>query len=312
MALSSLCSSAFGADESSQVLIEVKKSCVVNTKHFTLGDIADIEAPKYLKEEISQILIGFTPSPGKIKILDGRELKNKLESNKLFSPDINIVVPEKVYIKSSSQEISTDKLKKIFIDYIDQEAGQYEFQVRDFSVRGLELYPQGELSLSLPLHKGRNLKGHVTLYVDVKIDDNDFKRLSLSGSVDIFDQVVCASKYLKRGQILNSQDVHIKKVNTANIRRGYFSFKQDVVGKELTRNIKKDGFITSNMLDEPALVKKGDMVKMVAEKGSMSIVTMGIARSDGKLNDTVRVENIRSKKIINAIVTGQGSVKVLY
>ncbi|MBF0259444.1 MAG: flagellar basal body P-ring formation protein FlgA [Desulfamplus sp.] len=88
--------------------------------------------------------------------------------------------------------------------------------------------------------------------------------------------------------------------------------EQDVIGKVLIRNAQSNKAITPNMIEDPALIHKGDTVKIVAARGNLSIITLGVVKSDGKLDDTVQVQNMTSGKIINAVVTGKNSVKVFY
>jgi flagella basal body P-ring formation protein FlgA len=52
------------------------------------------------------------------------------------------------------------------------------------------------------------------------------------------------------------------------------------------------------------------MVEIIAEKGGMQIKTNGRALQDGSLNDMIRVQNIRSQRIISAVVSAVGQVKV--
>ena len=51
-------------------------------------------------------------------------------------------------------------------------------------------------------------------------------------------------------------------------------------------------------------------LEIIAEKGGMQIKTNGRALQDGALNDMIRVQNIRSQRIISAVVSAVGQVKV--
>ncbi|MBF0303479.1 MAG: flagellar basal body P-ring formation protein FlgA, partial [Desulfamplus sp.] len=196
--------------------------------------------------------------------------------------------------------------------YVNERLDGKDFEIREFSVRGLDTYPEGEVVLSPPVSNSSELKGRVTLYVKVQVDRKDYGRISLSGWIDIFDDVLCASRSLTRGKILESGDVHIERVNIANLHGDYFSSDQDVIGRVLTRNAPMNKAVTPNMVDDAALVHKGDKVKIVADRGTLRLVTLGIIKSDGKMDDTVQVQNMTSGKTINAVVTGKESVKVFY
>ncbi len=300
------------AGEHSKIYIEVRTSSHVNSRKFTLGEIADITAPEFLYEQLAAIQTGFAPVLGKIKTVSGRRIKAKIKSNKLFSPEMTLVVPDTVYVKRASQELSIDDLNSIYEEYVEAHMEDLDYEIRDFSARGLDLYPEGKLSLSSPVHKGKNLKGKVTLYVNVAVDGRDQGRLSLSAWIDIFDEVVSLSRSMTRGTVLTDSDLHVKRMNISNLQDTCFSTALDVVGKVLIRSARENKPITVCMVAEQPLVQRGDMVKVVASKGNLSIVTLGIARNDGKKDDIIQVENMTSGKMINAVVADKASVNVFY
>ncbi|MBF0572820.1 MAG: flagellar basal body P-ring formation protein FlgA [Desulfamplus sp.] len=322
---------------SGEIVIEVRESVNVNSRKVTLGEIADIEAPAIIKRQLAAIDMGFAPAPGKSKIINGRQLESKIRSNRLFlenrvspnknssdkktsinssgnnsSENITIIVPDKIYIERSSQEVSENDLKAIYEDYVSEKLDGQDFEINDFSVRGLEVYPEGEVSISTPTSNDKEIKGRVTLYVKVKVDGKDYGRLSLSGWIDIFDNVLCAARSLTRGKVLELGDVNVQRVNVANINGDYFNDPNDVVGRVLTKNAPNNKAIVTNMIEDAALVRKGDSVKIIAARGNLKIITIGTVKSDGKMDDTVQVQNMTSGKVINAIVTGKESVKVFY
>jgi flagellar basal body P-ring formation protein FlgA len=68
--------------------------------------------------------------------------------------------------------------------------------------------------------------------------------------------------------------------------------------------------ILATMLKSPPLVRKGKMVKMVFDNGSMHIVTVGLSEEDGVAGNIIRVKNITSNKIIYARVLSDSLVGI--
>jgi len=306
------------AATSEAIVIEVRESVHVNGRKVTLGEIADITAPEMVKRQLSAIDAGFAPVPGKTRILDGRQLQSKIKSERLFAlnglsfDDITIIIPEKIYVERESQEISSDDLKALYESYVSEHLDGLEFEIRNSSVRGLDIYPEGEISFAPPSSNSRELKGRVTLYVNIEVNGKDYGRVSLSGWIDIFDDVLCASRSLTRGTVLEPGDVNIQRINVSNIHGDYFKSDQDLLGKVLTKNVSSNKVLMPNMVEDAALLHKGDTVKIIAARGNLSITTVGIVKSDGKMDGTVQVQNMTSGKIINGVVTGKESVKVFY
>ncbi len=292
------------------VKIFVRESSSVNTGKIFLKDIADINAPDLIKQRLNGICLGFAPNPGHFRVFNGRYLKSRIESDRLYSRSVSVFVPDKVYIKRKDRVIPRKKLKKIFTSYISRRIARHEFKIRNFSIRGLGVYPDGNLSLTV-CDNNNNIKGRISIYVRVRVNGRNYGKISLSGWVDVFDTAVCASKNLERGMVLSLNNVHREKVNISKISGNYFTDSGEILGKVLKTGLVRGRCITSDMVKNPALVHRGDLVKMVAISGSLKIVTSGIARSDGRLNDQIRVENIRSGRVVYAVVKGKFRVETL-
>ncbi len=297
-------------DRVKPVKIFIRESSSVNTEKIFLGDIADINAPNLIKQRLNGISLGFAPRPGHFRVFNGKYLKSRIESDRLGSRSVAVFVPDKVYIKRKDRMIPRKKLKKIFTSYISQRIAPDKFKIRNFSIRGLGVYPDGNLSLTV-CDNNNNIKGRTSLYVRVRAGGRNYGRISLSGWVDVFDTAFCASRNLERGTVLSLNDVHREKVNISKISGNYFTDSGEILGKVLKTGLVRGRCITSDMVKNPALVHRGDLVKMIAASGSLKIVTSGIAKSDGRLNDQIRVENIRSGRVVYAVVKGKLRVYTL-
>lgn len=80
-----------------------------------------------------------------------------------------------------------------------------------------------------------------------------------------------------------------------------------LIGARSKRDIRTNQPVRQNQI---CVVCRDDMVEIIAEKGGMQIKTNGRALQDGALNDMIRVQNIRSQRIISAVVSAVGQVKV--
>ncbi|MFO7749084.1 MAG: flagellar basal body P-ring formation chaperone FlgA [Desulfobacteraceae bacterium] len=291
--------------------IEVHPSAEVNARKIFLRDLADIRASDFLKQKIENLDMGFSPKFGEVKSLDRNRIQSRIRSHRALPEEFVLVVPEKVYVKRASQEISNQRFRSIYMDYVRERVKKKEFRVRDFNVRNSGLYKEGKVSLILVSDNTRDITGRLTLYVNVSIDGEKQDRVSVSGVVDVFDQVVFASKSLKRGSVISASDVYVERANIANLHGRYLFCREEVLGMALRRSIRQGRHFTRRMVEEPPLVHRGDMVTLVASTGNLSIVTSGIARRDGRLNEQVPVKNVQSGRIVRCLVTGESTVEGL-
>jgi flagella basal body P-ring formation protein FlgA len=65
------------------------------------------------------------------------------------------------------------------------------------------------------------------------------------------------------------------------------------------------------LLDRPPLVRRGQEVMLEARAAGLTVRMAGVARRDGRLGETIPVENISSGEVREAIVRSAKSVEVL-
>jgi flagella basal body P-ring formation protein FlgA len=84
----------------------------------------------------------------------------------------------------------------------------------------------------------------------------------------------------------------------------------DVRGMKVTRDVVPGQILLSHMLQPIALVKRGDQVAIAVQVGDLQVSTLGVAGSDGRLGQAIKVTNSDSGKTVVAHVTGRGAVEV--
>ena len=60
----------------------------------------------------------------------------------------------------------------------------------------------------------------------------------------------------------------------------------------------------------PTIVRKNGPVTLIFEVGALRVETFGIAKEKGAMGDPVRVENLKTRKIVTGLVAGHGIVKL--
>ena len=292
--------------------IVVKKTSEVSFEEVYLKDIAEINVPSFLKNEIGKIVIGSSPDPGEIKIISKDRLIAKIYSNHLIDQDAVVSVPDKIYVKRLTQTLTKNYLKDKFLKYVGTFHEGVRFDLCDFNIRGIEPYPEGKLSLLFDRDNRLNKKGRFAIKVDVLIDNYNIDTLSISGWIDVYERLVCARVPLKRHQKIAAQDLYYQIVNTSKLHQHYAKKIEKIEGKILKSDIKKGCYIKTSQLEQAPLVRRGEAIKLVAKREGLRIITAGISKDDGVVDDLIRVENLRSGKIIRGYVKGKSLVEVYY
>lgn len=129
-------------------------------------------------------------------------------------------------------------------------------------------------------------------------------------SITLISDVYQALRPLSKGQIIREQDLLATEYDISQLNYGYFTNKEDLIGKQVKRRLKQNQVITPNQITEPLLVKRGEKVTLVAKSNRFAIRMNGEALMNGSLGDRIRVKNTSSKRIIEGTVTRHSEVTV--
>lgn len=125
--------------------------------------------------------------------------------------------------------------------------------------------------------------------------------------VKVLKPVVTAADPVARNTLLQAQHLRVDYQDEVLLRGDVFSDPNQLIGTRNKRDLRPGQPIRSSQL---CVVCKGDKVMILAETGSLSIKTEGLAQEDGSFNDNIRIRNLNSGREISARVTASGVVRV--
>jgi flagella basal body P-ring formation protein FlgA len=70
--------------------------------------------------------------------------------------------------------------------------------------------------------------------------------------------------------------------------------------------------VTPDEFKRAPAIEKGAVIKLVAQKNRLSIITLGISKEDGYPGKHVTVQNLTSGKLVRGLVTADGTVEVVF
>lgn len=219
--------------------------------------------------------------------------------NLKISDDSSRIIPESTFREAYIQFICS-RLEKKKDDII----------LSRFTVSGNKPLPAGKVSLRL-FNKGREeFSGYVRLIAIVSINNIPKTEVKLSGWVDVFDSVVCASHNLNKGNIINAEDIYLERKNISRLNSEAFKDMDQAIGLMVKHDIKENECLKEWMLKKTPLVDKGDMVTILAEHGSIRVTAPGRILEKGYKGDYVSVQNVMSKKSVYAKIINDSTVVV--
>jgi flagella basal body P-ring formation protein FlgA len=146
--------------------------------------------------------------------------------------------------------------------------------------------------------------------VNFDVDGKFYKRVWASATIEIFTNVVVTKKPLGRHKPISEDDIELQRMDLAQLPSDVITDPEVILGQRTRRAIGSQTVLRSNLVEFPPLVKRGDVVVILAETGGLRITTIGQVKRKGRLGERIPVMNFDSKKILYAQVLDSNTVKV--
>lgn len=209
--------------------------------------------------------------------------------------------------------LGTQQFFRLFEKFItaDSPFSSDDLEISDFNCRPdtLEI-PPGKIEYRFDMGPMTGRLGLRTFYLDVLVNDRLAGKIKMSGNVQLFGNVLSAARPLKRGSVLTRQDLEVSKRNITMLGTDIAKDPALVVGKQLKTSLQPGRLLYTSHLKPPQIIKRGDMVVILADSGRIQVSVQGKARSSGALGDLIKVKNMMSRKEIYAKVINQDEVQV--
>lgn len=162
--------------------------------------------------------------------------------------------------------------------------------------------------LSAQLAPGSRFSGKTTVHV--KCDSANPWTVYLNADINLYAEALHSAGPLNRGDILNEADLEYIEVNLSQIRNGYYTEMEQLVGQQLKRRLPQNRLVKANYVEPPTLVKRGELVSIVAENLGYSVKMSGTAMGNGSKGERVQVRNNSSKRIVEGVVEELGVISI--
>lgn len=174
------------------------------------------------------------------------------------------------------------------------------------------ILPNRDLILRVEPAGNQDFIGDMVFLVKSFKGGNLLRTESVRTRIEVQQDVVTAARMLPAGTVLAESDIRTVRRWVRRIHPHSLASIEATSGKRLTIQVASGVEILATMLKEIPLVKKGKMVKIVFDNGSMQIVTVGLSEEDGVAGNIIRVKNITSNKIIYARVLSDSVVGIIF
>ncbi|MCP4690950.1 MAG: flagellar basal body P-ring formation protein FlgA [Desulfobacterales bacterium] len=285
----------------------------VNGDALRLGEIAGITGDDpALVQQLKRVNLGDAPAPGDSRKIADRHIRLRLKHHGVDLARIRLQMPRHIVISRTYMEVSEAAIKKAVVAFIHRETpwDRSNVKISRIRLRGSNKLPRGKITYKVLKPEHSDLLGSVCLPVQFFRNGAMVKKSLVTAKVEVMTDALVAKRPLAKYQRIEPDHVQLKKVKLSRSSRGVLFDMGMVVGKRAKRRIKQGAVLTTNMIETPPLVNRGDIVEIIIQTKGLRITTLGKAKNKGGLGEKIQVQNLESKKYIHGTVIDEKTVRV--
>lgn len=104
--------------------------------------------------------------------------------------------------------------------------------------------------------------------------------------------------------------LEVKRTDVAGHIGLWWEKVSDLAGMQVTRPMHKGDAVYSVSVKQPPMIKRGDIITIIAQVGPISVRAEGKALKSGGRGDRLLVQNLRSKQMLQATIVDRHTVHV--
>jgi len=293
--------------------VQILETVQIDGEKILLGDIARITGSNsQMIQKISTIMLGRAPLPGNSRRIDRGTINTRLKQNKIDPAELLLTMPSSVNVSRSGVDVSPEKIKTMVSDYIAKNilSGNPDATIKSIQVSDNLHLPVGTVTYEISAPRNRAMVGQVPFAVNFNVNGKLYKRVWANVTIEVLADVVITKKPLGRHKPITEDDIMVLRMDLSKVPSDVITDPEAVLGKRTRRAIGSKTVMRANLVEFPPLVRRGDVVMIVAETNGLKITALGQVKKKGALGDRIPVMNFDSKKVLYARVMDANTVKI--
>ncbi len=261
-----------------------------------------------LVRQAEQVRLGRAPFSRETMKIDRSLILGRLAASGFSRRNISFSGAQAVVVTPNEQEINASRLVAAASALLAKEkpcAGEVRWRLAK-PVEGMSIPSGGKVKLSASLVK-YTATGRTTVRVGVTRDSLAEASCNLAFEKAYPWRQAIATKAIAAGETITKSNVAVETITRPRPQEGWAS----PYGMLATRPIQANAVLTKSLLvsPKPSLAfERNAIVRIRVDLDGFSLLTKGLALQAGRVGQTVRVQNIDSKRVLTARVRADGTV----
>ena len=289
------------ADLAQDAFVTLNTHVTVEDGTILLGDIFQ-GAGQYADR-----VVAYAPRPGARAVFDARWLTRVAQA---FQLDWRASSSrDRLVVERAAQVITGEEIAALLHERLILEGGDPSSRV-ELSNRNLRLnVALGEdIFMSVQQISFDRARGRFSATVSWGAGANEHIRVT--GAFERMTDVPILTSRKMRGELISADDIEWINVPERKLARNAIVDADHLIGMSAKRVITPNRPVSHSDVRRPLMVNKGENVTVVLTTAQMQLSAKGRALMPGSEGDVIRISNLQTNTVIEAIVTGPGTARV--
>ena len=308
----------------SAAIIELKAQSSVSTAVVQLGHVAQIhDSDEKVVARLAAVTLFPAPGPGRTKAVDFETIRGRLVSQGISLSDIEFsgssqvtvssvraAEPEAAMPENTNTDLSRRRAEELMTKAIRQLLQNQAPALGNVQVE-LQLSPKqiglinSSGSTRIELFGGNDpWVGHQDFRAAFFDRQGRRQEYEVTAVIRPLPQVIVASSNLPKGHVVRAEDVKYQQQPLATVESPLCDHEELVIGQETKRRLRAGEPIAVRDVRGIPLVRRGDIVTVVARGGGIVVRTDAKATMDGGLGQEIRLNSLDGRRELTARVSG--------
>ena len=284
--------------------ITLRRDIAVEGEQITLGDL-------FLGtgEKADQV-IAPAPAPGKSTVFKAISVARYVHAEGLEWRPANPIRRITVRRVGSSipQQVISDQIRAALEYELDLDLFEMNLATQNLNI---QIAADEQQTVSVENLFINRDSGQFVVEILAPAHSENGQRIRLSGQVHAQMMVPVLKRFKSAGEEIRESDIDYKAERSSKIGRQIVTDAALLIGKSPRRSVRSGLPISMSNLGDPVLVEKGKLVAVILQQGGMYLTVTGRTLESGGEEHVIRVENINSRKVIQAQVISAQEVRII-
>ena len=293
--------------------IRVRDRVEVDGDEVLLGQIAEIQGNDFqMIRHLEDIVIGKAPLPGKSRLYDESYLKMRMKQYHIDLAAVILEAPESIEVSRGCIKIPRQKIEEIVSGFLLQNIPRENknIRIKEIQVPEEVILSKGQVSYKVTTADNQPLKGKCSIAIEFTVNGSLQKKIWAIATIEVLGPVVVTRKPLGRYKPIGEDDIELKTMDLSDLPEDVITDPEAILGKRTRRAIGAQVPLRPDSVELPPLVKRGDLVVIIAESRGLKVTTRGQVKKKGRLGEQIPVVNLDSNKVLYARVIDANTVRV--